>query len=130
MDLGIVADAKSALSSLIEIFPMSSGRSDGSRRTERLQCLSKAKEEAKAELEKRAQDGWDATPISAARLVRTMDKLLERDTLIVNESPTSKDILMSNFQFTTGRSYFSNSSAGFLRAIFLAKLIFISGVRN
>jgi len=114
VDLGIVADAKSALSSLIEIFPMFSDRSDGSRRTERLQCLSKAKEEAKSELEKRAQDGWDATPISAARLVRAMDKLLERDALIVNESPTSKDILMSNFQFTPGRFYFSNSSGGYL----------------
>ncbi|MBI3062121.1 MAG: thiamine pyrophosphate-binding protein, partial [Deltaproteobacteria bacterium] len=114
VDLGIVADAKSALSSLIEIFPAFSERSNGSRRAERLQCLKKAKEEARAELEKRAQDGWDATPIHAARLVRAMDKLLERDTLIVNESPTSKDILMSNFQFTPGRSYFSNSSAGYL----------------
>ena len=43
-----------------------------------------------------------------------MDKLLEPDVLIVNESPTSKDILMSNFQFTRSRSYFSNSSAGHL----------------
>ena len=114
VDLGIVADAKSALSSLIEIFPAFSDRSDGGRRAERLQCLKKAKEEARAELEKRVRDGWDGTPISAARLVRAMDKLLERDALIVNESPTSKDILMSNFQFTPGRSYFSNSSAGYL----------------
>ena len=114
VDLGIVADAKSALSSLIEIFPAFSERSNGGRRAERLQCLKKAKEEARAELEKRVRDGWDATPISAARLVRAMDKLLERDALIVNESPTSKDILMSNFQFTPGRSYFSNSSAGYL----------------
>jgi benzoylformate decarboxylase len=43
-----------------------------------------------------------------------MDRLLERDTLIVNESPTSKDILMANFNFSTGRSYFSNSSGGYL----------------
>ena len=33
--------------------------------------------------------------------------------LIVNESPTSKDLLMSNFQFSLGRDYFSNSSGGY-----------------
>jgi len=114
VDLGIVADAKSALRSLIEIFPAFSDRSNGSRKTERIKCLKKAKEEAKAELDNRVREGWDATPINAARLARTMDKLLERDALIVNESPTSKDILMSNFQFTPGRSYFSNSSGGYL----------------
>jgi benzoylformate decarboxylase len=114
VDLGIVADAKSALRALVEIFPKFSDRSNGSRRTERLECLKKAKQEAKADLESRVKVGWDATPINAARLVRTMDKLLERDTLIVNESPTSKDILMANFGFTPGRSYFSNSSGGYL----------------
>jgi benzoylformate decarboxylase len=111
VDLGIVADAKSALRSLLETFPV---KSDGDRKLERVECLRKAKETVKAELEKRAQNGWDATPINAARLVRTMDKLLDSDVLIVNESPTSKDILMSNLQFTASRAYFSNSSAGHL----------------
>jgi benzoylformate decarboxylase len=111
VDLGIVADAKSALRSLLEIFPV---KFDGDRKLERVECLRKAKETVKAELEKRAQNGWDATPINAARLVRTMDKLLDSDVLIVNESPTSKDILMSNLQFTPSRAYFSNSSAGHL----------------
>ena len=53
-------------------------------------------------------------PISAARLARTMDRLLEKDTLIVNESPTSKDILMANFKFSLGSVVFSNSSGGYL----------------
>lgn len=114
VDLGIVADAKSALGSLVEILPAFLQRSNGSRRTERLECLRKAKEEAKAKLESRARDGWDATPVHPARLARAMDRLLEPDTLIVNESPTSKDILTANFQFTPGRCYFSNSSAGHL----------------
>ena len=114
IDLGIVADAKSALRSLVGIFPKFSQTADGRGKTERLACIRKAKEHATAELESRVAQGWDATPINAARLARTMDKLLERDTLIVNESPTSKDILMSNFQFTPGRSYFSNSSGGYL----------------
>jgi thiamine pyrophosphate-dependent acetolactate synthase large subunit-like protein len=43
-----------------------------------------------------------------------MDRLLEKDSLIVNESPTSKDIIMSNFRFAPGRDYFSNSSGGYL----------------
>ena len=111
VDLGIVADAKSALRSLLDVLP---AKVDGNHKAERIERLKKAKETVKAELEKRIQNGWDATPINAARLVRTMDKLLEPDALIVNESPTSKDILMSNFQFTPGRSYFSNSSAGHL----------------
>src|SRR4029077_20657978 len=85
-----------------------------SRKTERIECLQKAKAQTDAELENRITAGWDAMPINAARLMQTMDKLIEGNALIVNESPTSKDILMSNFQFTPTRSYFSNSSAGHL----------------
>jgi benzoylformate decarboxylase len=110
VDVGIVADAKSALRSLLEIMPAQSG--DG--RAERIEALKKAKAQVAAELEKRAESGWDAKPINAARLVRTMDKLFDDDVLIVNESPTSKDILVANFSFTARRGYFSNSSAGHL----------------
>jgi benzoylformate decarboxylase len=114
VDLGIIADAKSALRFLIEILPKHADAFNGSAKNERLECLRKAKEQVNAELENRLGQGWDATPIDAARLARTMDKLLERNALIVNESPTSKDILLANFQFTSGRSYFSNSSGGYL----------------
>ncbi len=110
VDVGIVADAKSALRALLELLPGQIG--DG--RAERIECLKKAKSGVAAELEKRARSGWDAKPINAARLVRAMDKLLDQDVLIVNESPTSKDILMANFSFSPGRDYFSNSSAGHL----------------
>jgi len=113
VDLGIVADAKSALISLLELCSSYlSGFLAG--QAERRRCLEKAKAEARAELESRVRDDWDALPISPARLVREMDRLLGRDTLIVNESPTTKDILMSNFQFTPQRCYFSNSSGGYL----------------
>jgi benzoylformate decarboxylase len=114
VDLGIIADAKSALKTLTEIFPSFAAEIGESSRSERLECLQRAKEETKAELENRVQIGWEESPINAARLVRTMDKVLDLDTLIVNESPTSKDILLANFRFTRERSYFSNSSAGYL----------------
>jgi benzoylformate decarboxylase len=114
VDLGIVADAKSALSSLVKICPDYLSKSNEDRQAERRDCLRKAKEEAKAEMEARVREGWDASPINAARLVREMDKLLGHNVLIVNESPTTKDILMSNFTFTPSRSYFSNSSGGYL----------------
>jgi benzoylformate decarboxylase len=113
VDLGIIADPKSALRSLLEIVPKLIDSND-SGKSERLACIKKAKETVNAELEQRAKNGWDGTPINAARLMRAMDKLIERDALIVNESPTSKDILMANFQFTPGRAYFSNSSGGYL----------------
>jgi benzoylformate decarboxylase len=112
VDVGIIADAKSALRSLLEIYPRFTAASDG--KTERLECIRKAKEQVDAELENRVKQGWDSIPLSAARVARTMDSLLEKDALIVNESPTNKDILMANFQFSPGRSYFSNSSGGFL----------------
>jgi benzoylformate decarboxylase len=112
VDVGIIADAKSALRSLLEIYAAYAASAKG--RDERLECLREAQEQVKSELESRVKQGWDATPINTARLARTMDRLLENDTLIVNESPTSKDILLANFQFGKGRSYFSNSSGGFL----------------
>lgn len=110
VDIGIVADAKSALSALLEIFPAAGG--DG--RAERISLLQRAKAESAAELERRVRGDWNAKPVNAARLARVMDKLLDEDTLVVNESPTSKDILMANFSFTPRRAYFSNSSAGHL----------------
>jgi benzoylformate decarboxylase len=110
VDVGIVADAKSALSALLEIFPAC----DAAQRAERISLLQRAKAETVAELEKRVRGDWNAKPINAARLVRVMDKLFDEDSLIVNESPTSKDILMANFSFTPRRAYFSNSSAGHL----------------
>ncbi len=113
VDLGIIADPKSALRSLVEM-TVKLINSNDSARNERLACIKKAKETVNAELEQRVKIGWDGTPINAARLMRAMDKLIERDALIVNESPTSKDILMANFQFTPGRAYFSNSSGGYL----------------
>ncbi len=114
VDLGIVADAKSALGALLELWPKFATVANGARRAERLDQIKKAKEHTQSELETRVRQGWDVSPINAARLVRAMDKLLERDLLIVNESPTSKDILMGNFGFDRGRSYFSNSSGGYL----------------
>ena len=114
VDLGVIADAKSALSSLVQICRDQLSKIDGGRRAERLACLKKAKERAQRELEDRVRDGWDSTPVNPARLIREMDRLLDRDVLIVNESPTAKDILMSNFSFAAGRSYFSNSSGGYL----------------
>ncbi len=112
VDVGIIADPRSALRSLLEIYPKFTAAPNS--RAERLECIAKAKEQVNAELERRFAQGWDATPISAARLAHTMNRLLGEDTLIVNESPTSKDIIMANFQFSPGRDYFSNSSGGFL----------------
>jgi benzoylformate decarboxylase len=112
VDIGIIADPASALRCLLEILPRFSASS--ATRDERLATIKKAKQQVTEDLDTRVQPGWDASPISAARLARTMDHLLEKDTLVVNESPTSKDIIMTNFQFSSGRSYFSNSSGGFL----------------
>ncbi len=112
VDLGIIADGKSALRGLLEVYPKIAGSANG--REERLATIKQAQEQVKAELEARVKQGWDGKPISAARLARTLDRLLEKDALVVNESPTSKDILMANFKFSQGRSYFSNSSGGYL----------------
>ncbi len=112
VDLGIIADAKSALRSLLDAYPkvgpapaVTAARRD---------LLIKAKTQATADIESRVTQGWDAVPINASRLVRAMDRFFDKDMLIVNESPTSKDLLMANFKFSPGRDYFSNSSGGYL----------------
>jgi len=112
VDIGIVADAQSALKSLIAFY----GQVEPAVavRSERMECIRKAKDQATGEIDARVSKGWDATPINAARVARTMDRLIEKEALIVNESPTSKDLLMANFQFSLGRDYFSNSSGGYL----------------
>ena len=112
VDIGIIADARSALRALCELYPRVAVEADA--KAARLALIKKAKEQVSMELEARVREDWDRTPINAARLVRAMDRLIEKDALIVNESPTSKDILMANFRFAAGRSYFSNSSGGYL----------------
>jgi benzoylformate decarboxylase len=112
VDIGIIADAKSALRALVEFYPKVAPSTEV--KGERLECIRKAKDQATAEIDNRVTSGWDATPINASRLARTMDRLFEKDLLIVNESPTSKDLLMANFHFSPGRDYFSNSSGGYL----------------
>ncbi len=112
VDVGVIADPRSALRSLVEIYPKVAPSSEV--KAERLECIRKAKAQANAEIESRVTQGWEAVPINAARLARTMDRLFDKDVLIVNESPTSKDLLMSNFRFSPGRNYFSNSSGGYL----------------
>jgi benzoylformate decarboxylase len=112
VDVGIIADARSALRALLEIYPRVAADANG--RNERLELINNAQQQIKMDLENRTRQGWDATPINTARLVRTMDRLIEKDALIVNESPTSKDILMANFRFSAARSYFSNPSGGYL----------------
>jgi benzoylformate decarboxylase len=112
VDVGIIADAKSALRALVEYYPKVAPSTEV--KGERLECIRKAKDQATAEIDNRVTSGWDATPINASRVARTMDRLFEKDLLIVNESPTSKDLLMANFRFSPGRDYFSNSSGGYL----------------
>src|SRR5919197_1311361 len=51
VDLGIIADANSALSSLIEILPKYADAFNGGAKTERFDCLRRAKEQVNAELE-------------------------------------------------------------------------------
>jgi benzoylformate decarboxylase len=112
VDVGMIADPRSALRALLDIYPRVNADTNG--RNERLELIKKAQQQIKAEREAKTRQGWEATPINTARLVQTMDRLIEKNALIVNESPTSKDILMANFHFSTGRSYFSNSSGGYL----------------
>jgi benzoylformate decarboxylase len=112
VDIGIVADAQSALESLVQSY--AKVEPAAAVKTERLECLRKAKDQADAEVDSRMTRDWDATPVNAARLARAMDRMIEPNALIVNESPTSKDILLANFKFSPQRNYFSNSSGGYL----------------
>ncbi|HXV50245.1 MAG TPA: thiamine pyrophosphate-binding protein [Candidatus Binatia bacterium] len=112
VDVGIIADAKSALKTLLEIYPKVAPAPEVT--AERLEVIRKAKDQANAEIESRVTKGWNGVPINASRLARAMDHLLDKNLLIVNESPTSKDLLMANFHFSPGRDYFSNSSGGYL----------------
>src|SRR5262247_4616659 len=64
VDVGIIADPRSALRALLEIYPKFVATPDG--KAERLECIRRAREKVNAELENRVKQGWDATPINAA----------------------------------------------------------------
>src|SRR4029077_18536210 len=87
VDVGIIADARSALGSLLDVYPRIASDTNG-KRNERLDCIKKAKEQVNTELETRVKQGWDATPINTARLARTMDQLVTKGAVDANQRST------------------------------------------
>ena len=105
-DLGIIADPKSAL---VDIYDATVQNMSGSaQETARSRAVSVAqqKEERVAAWEGRLNERWDQRPMAADRMMAEAAKALPSDTIIVDDSISSKDALHGAFQFDQPDSIF------------------------
>ena len=98
VDLGIIADARSALRSLLDVYPKVVGAANG--REERLVTIHKAQQQVKAELEARVKQGWDGTPINAQGYNRQQDNPNDGQARWNLISRNGQDIVSGIYLFT------------------------------
>ncbi|MDP2727022.1 MAG: thiamine pyrophosphate-binding protein [Dehalococcoidia bacterium] len=100
--LGIMADPKAGLEDLCRALEQ---RIDGAQREalqERSRAIAAANQDARAARAKELQESWESHPISAARLVGEMSRVLDRGTLIVDEGTRSSSYLRRYYPFESG----------------------------
>lgn len=113
-DVGLVADARSALVALLRQLRAQTSAAHRRLIAARRDLLQEAAAARDRALDEEARRQADAIPIRPWRLARELRAALGDDAIIVNESPTSKRFLMNHYTFTRPENYLANSAAGCL----------------
>ncbi|MBI3091716.1 MAG: thiamine pyrophosphate-binding protein [Candidatus Tectomicrobia bacterium] len=110
VQVGVVADAKSALSALVRIVKSTMTEAQRGACAARHGQVERACREQRARRAVEQQAEPDAVPIRPWRLVHALNEVLGDDVVIVREAPTTKFHLMTYFQFKRRDSFFGQSS--------------------
>ena len=105
-DLGIIADPKSAL---LDIYDAAVQNMSGMAREtarSRAESVAQQREDRIAAWETRLKERWDLRPMSAERMMTEAAAALPADTIIVDDSLSSKDAVHGAFQFNEPDSIF------------------------
>ena len=105
-DVGIIADPKVALAELAET--LESGMSGSAREAAKGRAASLAEEKAglKAAWERRLAERWDRKPMSADRMMAELAGSLPPDTIVADDSVTSRDSVHGAIEFSEPGSVF------------------------
>jgi benzoylformate decarboxylase len=105
-DVGIAADPKSALADLAEA--LDSDMSGTARESARVRIAGLAQQKAAqiAARDQRLKDRWDLSPMSAERMMHELAAVLPPDTIIADDSVTSRDAIHDAITFNEPGSVF------------------------
>ena len=106
-EVGIVADPKVALGELADA--LESGMSGSAKEAAKGRAVSAAEEKAsqKAAWQKRLKDRWDQRPMSADRMMAEIAGALPPDTIIADDSVTSRAAIHGAMEFNKPDSIYS-----------------------
>ncbi|MEE9612408.1 MAG: thiamine pyrophosphate-binding protein [Desulfatiglandales bacterium] len=110
--IGLLADPKLALQELLTVVESKMEQTIKERVEERRALMASQKKEELERQKKRAQEKWDSSPISTARLMAELNEYLPDDVVIYSESITATADLMRTLQPDKPGSLFGNHGGG------------------
>ncbi len=110
--IGLLADPKLALQELAEVVVPKMTAVAQQAAEQRRRAMVQQKQQERERQEQRAQQGWDHTPITPARLMATLRDCLPDNTVIFNESITATADLMRTVPLQQPGSLFGNHGGG------------------
>ena len=105
-DIGIIADPKVGLAHLAQALDSDLTGAHREAAKGRAANLAEAKAAQRAATEARLADRWDLSPMSAERMMFEVAKALPPDTLIADDSVTTRDAIHANVNFDTPGTVF------------------------
>ena len=105
-DIGIIADPKVGLAHLAQALDSDLTGTHREAAKGRAANLAEAKAAQRAATEARLADRWDLSPMSAERMMFEVAKALPPDTLIADDSVTTRDAIHANVNFDTPGTVF------------------------
>jgi len=110
--IGLLADPKLALQELLTVVESKMEQATKKRVEERRILMASQKKEELERQKNRAQEKWDSSPISTARLMADLNEYLPDDVVIYSESITASADLMRTLQPDKPGSLFGNHGGG------------------
>ena len=105
-DIGIIADPKVGLAHLADALASDMTGAHREAAQGRATNLAEASAAQRAATETRIGDRWDMSPMSAERMMHEVAKALPPDTLIADDSVTTRDAIHANIAFDTPGTVF------------------------
>ncbi len=105
-DVGLVGDPKTGLAALAEALDGMLSGSEREAAKGRAVEVGERKRAARGRAEQRFKDRWDASPMSAERLMAEIAAVAPDDAIIINDAVTSGAALLDSFEFDEPGSVF------------------------
>lgn len=99
-EIGIVADPKVGLGKMAEALEASMSGSEREASRKRSEIIANEKKAGKTAWQKRLGKRWDIKPMAAERMMAEIAHVLPKETIIVDDSVTTRDAVHETLEFT------------------------------